>query len=408
MSSDPTIARVYSAADARALRSVATQFFVNGAAFASFVPRLPEIRDRIGVGLDGLGLLMTVAITIGTLGSLQAPALIDRFGTRRTLIVGAAMLTLALPAVGFAMVPWVFVVGVATMSVADGLVDVSMNLQGSWLSARRHTPVMNRLHGLWSLGTVIGGLAAAQVAAMGVSLEVHLTVAASLMVGALVFVGRGLLPVDETHEDGDAGSASAARDAGRRPRRSRAARITLLLLALSGACAITLELVSSDWAAFRLTEDFGASAGFAGLGFVAFTTGMTIGRLGGDSVELRMGGERMLRTAIVVSGIGLAAAAFTPNRWVVLAAYLVAGLGISTLFPRLYDDAARFRGRRGAGLAWLRTGSSLTALLIPTLVGLLAATSLSVGSATAIVTLPCVVGLFVLSLVPKPGQSVPK
>jgi len=406
VNSEPGVeAAPYSATDARALGSVATQFFVNGAAFASFVPRLPEIRERIGVGLDGLGVLMSIAITIGTIGSLQSPALIARFGTRRTLIVGGIALTLALPIVGFATAPWVFVVGAGAMYVADGLVDVSMNLQGSWLSARRHAPVMNRLHGLWSLGTVVGGLVAARVAAAGVSLEVHLTVVAALMVAALVFVGRGLLRVDETHADEvevpEPGSAVTAG----RPRRTRAARVTLFLLALSGAFAITLELTSSDWAAFRLTEDFGASAGFAGLGFVAFTSGMTIGRFGGDSVEIRMGGRRMQRVAIVVSGFGLAAAAFTPNRWMVLLAYLVAGLGISTLFPRLYDDAARFRGRRGAGLAWLRTGSSLTALVIPTLVGVLAATTLSVGTATAIVTLPCVVGLFLLSLWTSPVAS---
>jgi len=406
VNSDPGIEPApYSAIDSRALGSVATQFFVNGAAFASFVPRLPEIRERIGVGLDGLGVLLTIAITIGTIGSLQSPALIDRFGTRRTLIVGAITITLALPVIGFATAPWMFVVGAAAMFVADGLVDVSMNLQGSWLSARRHAPVMNRLHGLWSLGTVVGGLVAARMAAAGVPLEVHLTAVAMLTLAALVFVGRGLLRTDEEHHDNldDAGPEPA--DGGGRPRRSRAARITLMVLALSGAFSVTLELVSTDWAAFRLTEDFGASAGFAGLGFVAFTTGMTVGRLGGDSVVLRVGGEPLLRAAIVVSGFGLAAAAFTPNRWMVLIAYLVAGLGISTLFPRLYDDAARFRGRRGAGLAWLRTGSSLTALVIPTLVGVLAATSLSVGTATAIVTLPCVLGLFALSLRPTPGTS---
>lgn len=399
MSSDPGIETApYSVADARALGSVATQFFVNGAAFASFVPRLPEIRERIGVGLDGLGVLMTIAITIGTVGSLQSPALIARFGTRRTLIVGGVVLALALPIVGFATAPWMFVVGAGAMFVADGLVDVSMNLQGSWLSARRHAPVMNRLHGLWSLGTVVGGLVAAQLASAGVSLELHLTVVATLMAAAIVYVGRGLLSTDEEHHDAPDDVDLAPADVGDHPRRTRAARTTLMVLALSGAFSITLELVSSDWAAFRLTEDFGASAGFAVLGFVAFTAGMTIGRLGGDSVVLRMGGERLLRAAIVVSGIGLAAAAFTPNRWMVLVAYLVAGVGISTLFPRLYDDAARFRGRRGAGLAWLRSGSSLTALVIPTLVGVLAATSLSVGTATAIVTLPCVAGLFMLSL----------
>lgn len=402
--------RRYTATDRRALGSVATQFFVNGAAFASFVPRLPEIRERVGVGLDGLGLMMTIAVTIGAAGSLRAPGLIARFGTRRTLIVGGVLLISALPTIGFATVPVVFVIGAAAMFVADGLVDVSMNLQGSWLSARRHAPVMNRLHGLWSLGTVVGGLTAAQAAASGVSLQLHLTIAAGLMLASLLFVGRGLLVDDEEHgvaaagEPGEPGERYAPAT-----KRTRAARIALLVLAVSGACSITVEIVSGDWAAFRLSEDFGAAAGFAGLGYVAFTVGMTVGRLGGDAVVVRIGDERLLRMAIVVAGFGLAGAAFVPNRWAVLVAYGVAGLGASTFFPKLYDDAARFRGRRGAGLAWLRTGSSVTALMVPTVVGVLAATSLSVGAATAIVTLPCVAGLLALSTRRRPpGQVRPR
>ena len=397
MNSGETVEGPYTAVDRRALRSVATQFFVNGAAFASFVPRLPEIRERIGVGLDGLGFMMTIAITIGTIGSLQSPTLIARFGTRRTLIVGGVVLIAALPTIGYATVPFAFVLGAAAMFVADGLVDVSMTLQGSWLSARRHAPVMNRLHGLWSLGTVVGGLTASRAAAAGVSLPVHLTVASALMFGSLLFVGRGLLTSDEGDE-GDTVAASEMPAGSTSGRRRRGGRAALVVLAVSGACAVTVELVSTDWAAFRLTEDFGASVGFAGLGYVAFTVGMTLGRFGGDAVVLRIGDDRLLRWAIVVSGLGLAGAAFAPNRWAVLAAYGVAGLGTSTFFPKLYDDAAKFRGRRGAGLAWLRTGSSVTALTIPTLVGVLAATSLSVGAATAIVTLPCVAGLFALSL----------
>ena len=377
----------FTSTDRRALVSVAVQFFVNGAAFASFVPRLPEIRERIGVGLDGLGLVMTLGVTVGLIGSLQAPALIERFGTRRTLLWGGALMVAALPVIGLATTPIVLVVGLAAVSAADGLIDVSMNLQGSWLSARRHTPVMNRLHGLWSLGTVVGGVAASRAADAGVSLPVHLSIAAALMIGALLFVGAGLLAVDEDHDEASADGA---------PGRTKASRAALLALALSGAFAITVELVSSDWAAFRLAEDLGASAGFAGLGFVAFTSGMTIGRLGGDQAVGRIGGDAVFRLAILVSGVGLSIAAFAPDRWWVLAGYVVAGIGISVFFPKLYDDAARTKGRRGAGLAWLRTGASLTALVIPTAVGVLAASSLSVGQAVAIVALPSLAGLLVI------------
>ncbi|MCY3910012.1 MAG: hypothetical protein OXF99_00775 [bacterium] len=48
-------------ADSRALRAVAAQFFVNGTLFASFVPRLPEIRDRVEISVAGVGALLSTA-----------------------------------------------------------------------------------------------------------------------------------------------------------------------------------------------------------------------------------------------------------------------------------------------------------------------------------------------------------
>ncbi len=381
----------FSATDRRALQSVAMQFFVNGAAFASFVPRLPEIRDRLDLDLDQLGAVLTAGSAIGLLASMWSPRIIEALGTRRALIVFVLVLLGGLPVVGFATQWWMLVIGLAAMLTADGVVDIAMNLQGSWLSARRHAPVMNRLHGLWSLGTVVGGLAAAQAASSNVSLRLHLLVVVGVLAAALVFVGTGLLAVDE-------GESSVPVD-GSQPRpRPRARGLLLAMLASSGAFALTAELVSSDWAAFRLSDDFGTSAGFAGLGFVAFTAGMTVGRMGGDAVLLRVGSDRLLRGAIVVAGIGLAIASFAPNRFGVLVGYVVAGVGISTFFPKLYDDAAKFPGRRGAALTWLRVGSGVAALAIPIVVGVLAASSLSVGSATAIVTLPCVVGFLTVSL----------
>ncbi|NNE12230.1 MAG: hypothetical protein HKN41_08300 [Ilumatobacter sp.] len=381
----------FSASDRRALASIAMQFFLNGAAFASIVPRLPEIRERLEVGLDGLGLLLSLGLVVGTVGGWRSPSIIQRWGSRRALTVGAAVLIAGLPVVGIATAPVVFVVAFGAMAFADGIVDVAMNLQGSALSARRHAPVMNRLHGLWSLGTVAGGLVAAQAAASGISLRLHLAGVAAVLAAGLWFVGRGLLDDASLSRPGD---AAAPEPAGAR---QVVARLPLVFLALAGAAAITVELVSSDWAAFRLSEDFGAAPGFAGLGFVAFTFGMTTGRLAGDAIAVRLGDDRLFDVSVTLVGFGLVGAAFLPNRWLVLVAYVVAGLGNATLFPKLYDDAAKVGRRPGVGLAWLRTGSSLTALAIPTLVGVLASTALSVGSATAIVTLPCVLALLVLS-----------
>lgn len=377
--------------DNRALLSVAVQFFVNGLVVASFVPRLPEIRDRIDVSTGTLGVLLAVGSAAGLLGSLTVGRFIERFGTRRVLIGGALVLVSALAVIGLATTPLVFLLGLMALSSMDVLVDSAMNTQGSWISGRRPVPVMNRLHGLWSLGTVVGGLVAAQAAAAGVSLQTHLLVASALFLGVVVFVGRGLLTVDEYAVTTAPGGTRAAVSG---PVRRR---MPLILLGVASGCSIAMEMTSSDWAAFRLSDDFGAAAGVAGLAYVAFTAGMTTGRFGGDWLMARFGAERVFNVALGVTIVALASASFVPNQWAVLAAYVFAGLGIATQFPKLYDDAARFPGRPGAGLGALTGGSRIALLGTPAIVGGLAGTSLSVGAATAIVTLPAAAIFLVVS-----------
>ena len=368
--------------DNRALLSVAVQFFVNGLVVASFVPRLPEIRDRVDVSTGTLGALLAVGSAAGLLGSLAVGRFIERFGTRRVLIGGALVLVASLAMVGLATTPFVLLLALMGLSSMDVLVDSAMNSQGSWISGRRTVPVMNRLHGLWSLGTVVGGLIAAQAAAAGVSLRTHLLIASAVFFAVVVFVGRGLLTVDEFVTEGP-DDVGVARRSGQ-PRR----RYPLALLGLASGCSIAMEMTSSDWAAFRLSDDFGAAAGVAGLAYVAFTVGMTSGRFGGDWAIARFGPQRVFNVAISMTIVALLAISFVPNRWFVLGAFVVAGLGIATQFPKLYDDAAKFPGRPGAGLGALTGGSRLALLITPAVVGTLAGTSLSVGAATAIVTLP--------------------
>src|SRR5205085_11363890 len=116
------------------------QFFVNGAMSASFIARAPQIRDRIGVGLDEFGLLLTITAVFGLLGSLLAGRLVHAASTKRVLQAGAVAMVLSLTAIGAARSPGVWLIGMLIYVFADVLVDISMNLQGSWIGVRRHAP----------------------------------------------------------------------------------------------------------------------------------------------------------------------------------------------------------------------------------------------------------------------------
>jgi len=371
--------------DRRALRSVAVQFFVNGALFASFVPRLPEIRDRVDISVDQVGLLLSLAGLAGLVGSAAVGPAIARLGTRRVVLGAGTMLALSLPVVGLAGAPWVLLLGLVGMQAFDVLVDVAMNLQGSWLSARRHTPVMSRLHGLWSLGTVVGGLSSSRLAAAGVSLPVHLAGASALLLLAIVYVGRGLLRVDEHHGDGPADTATGSAA-------GRTGTAALILLGAAGLFAVAVETTSSDWAAFRFTDDYGTSPGRAALAFVAVTTGMTLGRFVGDWASVQLGPDRLRNAACGLAFVGLAVATLIDSPPLSLVGLLLAGVGTASMLPAIYDRAAKHPGRPGAGLGALTAGLRVSGLSVPVTVGLLAGTSLSVGAAMAIVTLPAVIG----------------
>lgn len=365
---------------------MATQFFVNGAVIGSFLPRLPEIRDNIGTDVATLGLVLTLSSLGGLLGSAVCSPFIERFGTKRAMVVGGLALVATLFLIGAARSPLALWMALALLLLFDVVADVGMNMQGSAISSRRRVPVMNRLHGLWSLGTVLGGILASLLASAEVDLQLHLVVVAMLLVATMIFVAPGLLPEAEVLQNADADhTPSPTTDVVR-----STPRVVLATFAVLGAMAMMMEQIAGDWSALRLSDDLVQTPGVAGLGFVAYTVGMTTGRFSGDSVLGRLGESRLVRFGAGLNAVGLAIAFLVDSVPAVMIGLVVAGLGNSVIFPMLYDQAAKAPGRAGAGLGAMVAGSRIGALIAPVAVGTMAATNaLSIGSAVAIVTIPC-------------------
>jgi len=381
------------AVDRRALRSVAVQFFVNGATYATIVPRLPEIRDRVGISIGALGLVLTIGSIASLFGTLLTGRVIGWLGSRKVLIYGAVMSIGFLPVIGFATTPVVLAIGLFGLLFFDIFIDVAMNVQGSALSARRHSPVMNRLHGLWSLGSVGGGVVTVLSLRAGVSTPAQLTAVAIVLIGALSFVAPGLLRRDEAPELAEPTDAVQ--------HRPHAVRFGFagMLLATGGATAMAIELTNGDWASFRLGDDLGASPGVAGVAFLVFTGGMTVGRLSGDWIQVRVGPALLIQLAAGVAFVGALLATLIPSIPVAIIGFLIGGLGTSVFFPQLYDRAARAPGPAGSGFTSMLIGQRGSGIIAPLIVGGLANTSaLDVGQAMAIVIIPSTIIIFLTTL----------
>jgi MFS family permease len=268
---------------------------------------------------------------------------------------------------------------------------MALAMQSAAFSERRARPVMSRLSGVYSLGTVGGGLLAAVILSSGIDMTVHLFVLAGLLVTALTVVGPGLL-ADDTAAPARVGAGARLAGPGRRE-----ILLGLLVLAVASAAIVPLDVVPGEWATFRMIDDLHVTRAAAAYAYFAFTAGMTIGRLSGDHAAARLGRKRLARVAAAVSAAGLTVAATLPDRTLVPVAFLVAGLGTSVLSPLLTQSAALTPGPPGGGLRAVFVGNRLAGLLTPLVFGALAGLpALSVGATMVLVVVPCAAATLLL------------
>ena len=338
--------------------------FVNGVTFASWLPRIPELRDRLDIGLGALGAVLLGTGLGGLLASAAGGALVDRLGSRRSCVTAAVLLSAGLPLVGVASTPLALAGVLVGLGAVDVLADIGMNVQAAQVQREASGSVIQRFHAAWSIGALSGAAVASAAAATGVPLRTHLLVTAVALVCTVGFAARHLSPVDDApapHPDGG----------------SRRAPVLVLLAAVALAMAV-VEGAPGEWAAVFGTDVHEAGPGVAGLGFLAMSAGMVTGRVAGDAATDRLGPDRVLRSALAIVGCGLGVVVLSPGIAVALAGFALIGLGVSVLFPALYLTAADREGiPAGLGLGVMSTGARLGFLVSPPLVGAIAgATSL--------------------------------
>ncbi|GAA4732777.1 MFS transporter [Actinomycetospora chibensis] len=369
----------------RARVAVIGMFVVNGATYNSIVPRLPTIRDDLGLSNAALGTAIAAFPAAALLFGVLAGPLIARVGSGRAGagvgLAGAVLLpTVALAPSWLALAAALFVLG-----LTDAWADAAMNAHGLRVQTGYGRSIVNGLHAVWSMAAVGAGLLGAAAAGLGVPLLVHLGVVTVVLVGVSVLAWRWALPGPEPeaeHEDG------AAR---RGPWRAVVvAAGPLLALAALLVASGGIEDSAASWGAIYVRDDLGGGPFVAGLPFVAFQIAMTLGRLAGDRVVDRFGGVAVARAGAALAAVAMSTALLIAHPVAAVVGYAVTGLGVATLFPLGFAAAGRVPGvRPGDGIAVVGWLARLGFLTFPPLIGLVA-DRVSVGAGLVLVPIAAV------------------
>jgi len=334
--------------------AVALLFAVFGTAQGSWAGRIPWIQDSLGLSAGGLGLALLGPAAGAILAMPLVGQLVGRYGAKPMAIVSVVGLGVSVALPAYSPNLGALLASLVLFGATGGALDIAVNANGVEVEQRHGAPIMSGLHGMWSVGGLIGSASAGVVAHAGVPATTHLA-----LVGATVAA---------------AGLAIALRMRGSGPPAERGPTFALpdrsiLLIAVVGFCALFTEAAIGDWGAVFLTDARGTSEGLAATAYSAFSICMAVGRLAGDQMVARFGPTRLVRVAASVGVVGLLAAVTIPHPAAALAGFGLLGLGIATVVPLTFSAAGTHGEQPGVSIAAVATVSYVGWLAGPSTVG---------------------------------------
>lgn len=363
----------------RARWAVAVIFAVHGAVSGSFAARIPWIADHLHLSSGQLGLALVMP-ALGALSAMPfAGRVVGRYGGKTATRLFVGLWTISLIAMPLAPDRWVFMVVLLLAGAAAGTGDMAMNAEGVAVEKALGRSVMSGLHGMWSVGGLVGAGIGAGAAYLGIGAPVNLAVAGTLLLITGVTAGHWLL------ETQPATTGAPAFSLPRGP---------VLVIGLIGFCAVFAEGACADWAAVYLRRVLEQNEGTAAVAYATFAFSMAAGRLSGDYLVNRFGAVRTVRFAGVAGVIGGVLVVTKLSAIVATAGFGLIGLGIAVVVPLAFSAAGHIGEHPANDIAGVATVSYGSGLAAPGLMGGIAqATSLPISFALVTV----LIGVIVLS-----------
>ncbi len=358
-------------------------YFSNAILFVSLFTRLPSIQASLEIDKAVLGLALLSA-PVGTFLALPlAGRITDRLTPRLTAIVMLPICALLTPLLTFLPLPG-FILCFFLFGFFRTIFDVAANMISAGIERRTGVKVLSRSHGFWSIGLLVGSLTSGFLAEEGVSSTLQQSMAAGLVLLACLTVFL-LTPPDPVHAP-----AAVRRSAYVLPDRT----ILLICVMVFGLCIV--EGAIYDWGIFFLREELRVDPALAGTLYAAFTVGMGLTRMVGDTMRDRLGAIILIRMSAVAVAIGVILLVSTPSYIFAGMALFLIGCGIALAFPlAVATTIALGKGQTSENLAALSLTLMLSTIGVPPLLGFIAEhVSLS---ATFLVLLPCIFISFLMA-----------
>jgi MFS family permease len=343
----------------RARWAVSVVFAVCGAAFATWLARVPAVQAQVGLSTGQLAVGLFGLATGSVVTLLGAGALLTRIGSRAGVLAGATVLCGGLPLVAFAPNLAVFVAALVVLGIGNSLLDVSMNAHAARVEEGYGRSIFAGFHAFWNIGGLAGSGVDALLETWHVPVSVHFSCAGAVLLAVAVWAAMSGFLRGPDRGQGEAAFAWPSR--------------ALIPLGVLAFCGFVAEGAVNSWSAVYLRDVTGAVPAVASLGYFAFSVAMIGVRLVADRLADRAGTVLFFRATTGIAVLGFALVLAVPLPLVAIVGFAVIGLGVAGIVPIAWSVASRKqRAAPGRAVAAVAACGYLGFLVEPALIGALA------------------------------------
>jgi len=339
--------------------AVALTYFSMGLVFASWASRIPDIKTALHLN-DGMFGSILFALPVAQFIMMTfSGKLVTHFGSRKVLLVALPLYAFCLTNIGLVKAGWQLAIALFMFGLSGNLCNISINTQGVSAEKLYQRPIMSSFHGGWSLAGFTGALIGLAMINLKVVPYFHFVTVIGI-VGIIIVLNQNYLIKGKPAINPD------------EPKRKffNKPDLALVQLGVIGFCSMASEGAMFDWSGVYFKDVVHAPASLVILGYTSFMIMMASGRFLADFVTSKIGRKRLLQICGVMISTGLYTAVFFPFIVTSTIAFMMVGLGVSSIVPSVYSAAGRHsRIPPGIALATVSSVSFLGFLMGPPLIG---------------------------------------
>lgn len=318
-------------------------FLVCGVGLSSWAPMVPYAKDRLGLHDGQLGMLL-LFLGLGALVMMPvAGVLINRFGTRVVIAFAAGTMAVVLPLLILVSSMPLMAVALFVFGAGVGSIDVAMNAHGVQVQNLYGRPIMSSLHGLFSVGGLVGALGLGALVKAGLQ-PLHAALGISLLLVVITASQYRHFLSFQVERETIAQFTAATGNPAKKPKRFPWLAGSIFFLGFMCFSVFLAEGAMLDWSAIFLRDSKGVSQEFSGMGYAAFSIAMAAMRLMGDGLVARWSGNAVVLGGSILAALGLALSIWSPWVSLVLFGYVLLGLGAANIVPIFFSAGGRLPG----------------------------------------------------------------